>query len=197
MARSTMTSLIQTLRGLTYAGTADYTAGTVAYWTDDQLQTVLDRHRFEIREEMLSAYPVTVGGGTVQWYDYQSQYRWYESTDGGTARYIIKDTLGATVSASNYSANYENGLITFTSNTGGTVYTVTGFVFDMYGAAADVWNQKAAYYATSIDFSTDNHNVRRSHILQNCERMAARYEAMSGTPYQSSNVATIYRGDAA
>ena len=195
MSRSTMTSLIQTVRGLTQAGTAEYTAGTVVYWSDDQIQEVLDRHRYEIREETLQGFPVNAGGGSVQWRDYQSAYRWYETSDNGTARFIVQDSTGGTVTS--WTSQYQNGLITFNQNTRGTVYQLTGFAYDVYGAAADIWTQKGAQYAVKIDFSTDNHQVKRSHIMANIDKMIQRYTAMSGVPYQSSNVATIYRGDAA
>lgn len=194
MARSTMTTLIQTVRGFAQAGTAEYTAGTVNYWSDDQIQEVLDRHRYEVRFDTLESFPVTTGGGTVQWFDYQSAYRWFESTDGGTVRFIVQDSTGSTITS--YTAQPQRGLITFNSNTGGTVYNLTGFAYDVYGAAADIWTQKAAQYAVKIDFKTDNHEVRRSHIMQNIDSMIARYTSMSGVPLQSSNVATIYRGDA-
>ena len=193
MSRSTMTNLIQTVRGFAQAGTAEYTAGTVNYWSDDQIQEVLDRHCYEVRSETLESFPVTVSGGTTQWKDYQSAYRWFEATDGGTARFIVQDSTGSTITS--YTAQAQRGLITFNQNTGGTVYQLTGFAYDVYGAAADIWTQKAAQYAVKIDFKTDNHEVRRSHIMQNIDMMIARYTSMSGAPYQSSNVATIYRGD--
>lgn len=193
MARSTMSSLIGLLRGYTQASTADFSIGTVNYWSDNQLQEVLDRHRYEVRSETLQSFPVAVGGGSVQWRDYQSQYRWYEDSESGTARFIVQDSTGATVTS--WTAQYPQGLITFNQNTGGTVYQLTGFAYDVYGAAADVWRQKAAQYATSIDFETDNHKVKRSHIMKNLDRMVDMYDAMSGVPYQSGDVATIYRGD--
>ena len=40
--RTGMTNLVARVRALTGAGTAEYTAGTVTYWTDDHLQTILD-----------------------------------------------------------------------------------------------------------------------------------------------------------
>ena len=42
-ARTGMSDIISTVRGMCNAGTADYTAGTAVYWTDDQLQGYLDR----------------------------------------------------------------------------------------------------------------------------------------------------------
>lgn len=195
--RSTMYDLIETLRGLCNASSNDYRLGTVDYWSDAHLQEILDRHQFPVRDEALEVYPTQISGGSVEWRDYQSRWRWFEMSDGGTARFIIKDATGATIAGTLYDTNYQSGMVTFDNDTGGTVYTVTGYAYDVYGAAADVWNQKAAYYATSIDFSTDNHNIRRSHILKQCQQMAAQYDAMSGTPVGSSNVATIYRGDQA
>jgi len=193
MSRTTMANLIQTVRGLTQAGTAEYTAGTVTYWSDDAVQEVLDLYRYEIRAETLNSFPITVGGGTVQWRDYQSAYRWFEDTDGGTARFIVQDSTGGTVTS--YTAQAQRGLITFNASTGGTVYQLTGFAYDVYGAAADIWTQKGARYATMTDFQTDNHQVKRSHIMRNIDMMITKYTAMSGTPYQASDVATIYRGD--
>lgn len=193
MARSTMAGLIQTVRGFANIGTADYALGTVNYWSDDQIQEVLDRWSYEIRNETLTSFPVTVSGGSVQWRDYQSQFIFYETSDGGTARFIVQDTTGGTITS--YTANYQKGLITFNQNTGGTVYELTGFAYDVYGAAGDIWNQKSGAYAGGIDFKTDNHEVKRSHVLKNMQSMAKKYEAMSGIPYQSSSVATIFRGD--
>ena len=43
-ARAGMGTLIETLRGMTDAGTADYTIGATTYWSDDAVQMVLDRH---------------------------------------------------------------------------------------------------------------------------------------------------------
>ena len=40
--RTGMTNLVARVRALTGAGTAEYTAGSVTYWTDDHLQTILD-----------------------------------------------------------------------------------------------------------------------------------------------------------
>ena len=46
--RSTMTDLVNELREMTSAGTADYTLGTITYWSDDDLQGDLDVNRFEV-----------------------------------------------------------------------------------------------------------------------------------------------------
>lgn len=193
-ARTTMSSLISTLRGMTNAGTADYTVAGSAYWSDDQLQTILDRYRAEVRQEPLNSFPVTTTGGSVAWYDYQSASRWFETTNGGTARFVVKDAGGTVNGTANWSADYERGLITFGANTGGTAYYLTGYAYDVYAAAADVWRQKAGQYAVAIDFSTDNHRVTRSHIVKECQRMADYYAGMAVTSVTSGS-ANMERSD--
>ena len=197
--RSTMSDLIITLRGLTNTGTDDYTIAGRTYWSNEQLQTALDRRRFEVRQATMQGYSQLVGGGTVRWTEYQAPWKWLEKTDGGTARFWIQDATGATISVSNYSVDYTSGLVTFTGDQGGSIRMVSGYAYDVYGAAADVWSEKAAQYATAIDFSTDNHNVKRSHIVKSCEKMAKRFDLMAGATYISDTPGsvTIYRGDTA
>lgn len=180
MARTSMADLITSLRGLTNAGTADYTiSGTAAivYWTDNQLQAVLDRHVYTARHEALRPLPTTGAGGSVSYFDYQSNWRFFESTDGGTARFIVQNETGATVGTAAWTADYPRGLVTFGTTTAGLSRYVTGYSFDMNAAAADVWTQKAAHYVTAYDVSTDNHALKRSQIITNCLGMAKEYGA--------------------
>jgi hypothetical protein len=142
-ARASMADLILTLRGLTACGIMDYTVADVPYWSDAQLQAVLDRHVSAVRHEDLFTRETIAAGGTVQYFDYQSPGRFYESTDGGTARFIIQDAAYATVAATAYSVDYPRGLVTFAANTLGMSRYLTGFSYDLNAAAADVWSQQA------------------------------------------------------
>lgn len=194
-ARTTMASLILSLRGMTNAGTADYTVGGSAYWTDDQLQSALDRKRYDVREETLTAFGTLQSDGSTSYLDYRSEYLWFETTTGGTARFIVQDAAGSIIAGTAYSVNYERGLITFNADTTGATRYLTGFAYDVNGAAADVWRMKAGHTADMIDFSTDNHTVKRSHLPETCLKMARQYDAMSGVPIQTDGNATIYRSD--
>ena len=97
-ARTTMTDLIARLRGYVASGTADYTVGTASYWTDTQLQDVLDRYRMDVTREVLAPREVYTDG-TAEYYDYYSQYGDYETTDGGTAIFEVEDAAGSTAGA--------------------------------------------------------------------------------------------------
>ena len=70
--RPTMFELVRVLRGMTGAGTADYTVRNDPYWTDEQLQVVLDNYRTDIHMEPLSLINTYVGGGSVSYLYYQS-----------------------------------------------------------------------------------------------------------------------------
>lgn len=191
--RPTMTKLIQLLRGLTNAGESDYTIGNFTYWSRDQLQDALDRHSVSVNDEPIAPKKSLESGGAISYYDYQSRYRFFETTDGGTLRFIVKDSTGAVQTG--WTANYENGEITFSTDQAGAVYYLTGTSFDVYAAAADVWYQKAAHAADKIDFSTDGHNIKRSHLVNTALKMAQRYESMAGSPVGSTSIGEMVRSD--
>lgn len=183
MARSTLANLITTLRGMADAGTADYTSGGATYWTDDQLEDILDRHETIVNYQSMTARG-TQGAGTVSYTEYWTGYRHWE--DGAT----IQDASGATMGTADYSFDANRGRVTFAANTLGAARFVTGTVYDLNLAAAEVWRKKAAYYTKAYDVSTDNHSLKRSQLAAQCLQMARAYEAAGGP-----TVAYMDRGD--
>jgi len=194
MVRSSMTDLIDTLRGLAHAGTDDFTIGIKDYWSDDQLQTILDRYRANLREAELVSHSLTNTGGTVEYKEYSSYAGWFEATtEDGSATFVITDGIGSITPSASYTPKYETGLVTFDDDQAGSARYVTGQSYDVYAAAADVWEQKAAHYATQIDFSTDGHKITRSHIVDQCDKMATKYNSMSISG--GGSIADVMRGD--
>lgn len=185
-----MADLLLTLRGLTSSGSAEYTVNGSAYWTDDQLEDVLDRHVVIVNHEELIPDQKVGSGGSVTYLEYQSAYRFFETTSAGTSRFIVQSHAGATVGTADYSVDYPRGRVTFTADTTGLSRYATGYSYDLNAAAADIWSQKAAHYVTAYDFSTDNHNLRRSQIIDNCLRMSKEYGS-GGMIYS----VTMERGD--
>ena len=183
--RTSMSDLIATLRGFTSAGTADF--------SDAQMQTILDRYKTDLNNVQIYPDPQYNSSGVVEYKVYTTPAKFLESTDGGTARFLVTDGLGSALGTSLWSADYENGIVTFVSDQGGLNRCIMGHSFDVYAAAADIWSQKAAAYATLIDFSTDNHSVKRSHIIKACQDMADKYQKMA-TSGGSSSVDAV-RGD--
>lgn len=169
--RTTMADLVTTLRGMTNAGTADYTAGTVVYWTNDQLQSVLDQHRVDINYAAMESIP-TYGAGTTTYTEYRSNVTWWENTP-------TLQTAGGVSAGTAYTFYPERGVVIFNADTGGSTIYITGHTYDVYRAAADVWRKKAAYYATAYDIKTDNHDLKRSQLRAMAIEQAIQFEAMA------------------
>jgi hypothetical protein len=195
MARAGLVTLRDQLRVMCEAGTADYAVGSVTYWTEAALDTVLDRHRVDILRERLTPTEKLVGGGTIEYHDYYSAFGPFEETTGGTAVFIIQDTLGNTQGSSGYTIDYQRGLVSFTADTTGSVMLLTGRSYDMNGAAADMWRSKAAHYAMAFSFSTDNHSLQRGQLIDHCMKMAAFYEARIGMGGNAAQTVDVFRGD--
>jgi hypothetical protein len=134
--------------------------------------------------------PALLAGGTVAWYEYASRYQNFEPSDGGTAVFQLQDAAGATLGTALWTADYGRGVVTFASNTAGSAYYVTGRVYDLNAAAADIWRTKAAQAAKRFDFSTDNHSVSRSQVMQHALQMADYYESLG-----AATVVTLRRDD--
>lgn len=181
MARTGMASLITELRGMTNTANDDYTVGGVSYWSADQLQQVLDRHRMEVVREALHHLDEYGAGGTANITRYYSRYGNYEQTTGGSAVFVVQDSTSNTVGTASYSVDYTRGEVIFAANTGGSAYYLTGRTYDLNAAAADVWERKAAQVAmAAYSWSSDNMRVDKSGIRKEALEMARYYRSLSG-----------------
>jgi len=173
-----MSNLISVIRDFGVLGTADYTLnGTISYWSDDQIQTVLDRNLLTVhREELVSVS--SYDGGTLVYKEYRSVFGNYEVTTGGTAIFEIEDAVGSTIGTANWTMDYALGILTFATNTAGSSYFLTGKSYDIYRAASNVWSMKAGHHSGAVDFSTDNMTVNRSQMIKNDREMANYYAGM-------------------
>lgn len=158
MARDTMSDIIARVRALTGAGTAAYTAGDTTYWTDDQIQDVLDAHRRDIVFEQLTVDETRSGGGSVVFKTYRSQHR---NIEGGTAA-VIEDGLGDNRGTADYTLDGLRGVAVFTADQGGTALYLTGATYDVHGAAAEVLEGWATAVSLDFDFGTDGQDFSRS-----------------------------------
>jgi hypothetical protein len=186
MARTGMTALIEELRGMCEAGTAEYTIGTTAYWSDNALQDILDTHRTEYTYELMMTSPVVGTGGTLLYYDYVAPTGYWEATTGGSTIFYLQNGGGTALGTSLWTADYRRGVVTFGSDTAGSTTYMTGRAYDLNAAASEVWRKKAAHYApTSFNFSTDNHSISREQVYTHCIDMANFFSGKSGNSIQT------------
>jgi hypothetical protein len=184
-ARAGMTDIIYSLRGLCEAGTADYVlTGFGTAWSDDHLQDILDEHRADINED-LSTTP-RYSGSTEEYYDYYFASRPVERAASGSAVFHVYNSLGSAAGTASYTVNYRAGHIEFTADQGQTQWAIRARAYDLNGAAAAVWRQKAAHYqASGFDIKTDNHDLKRSQLVDRALKMAEKFEDASTGAYGS------------
>ena len=178
--RSGMQTLVDRLRVLTNAGTAQYTAGTATYWTDTHLQDVLDGHNAWLVDHPLIWRPQTIATSDVEYLTAVVGYRNWEEAESGTARWVVRDAVGTVIGTATYSTDYRNGRITFTSDQGGTAYYLTGYSYNVYAAAVEVLEHKLAYVDLWYDVSTNHQGFNRSQVMKNLQDLIDKYQEKSG-----------------
>ncbi len=180
-ARSGMADIVSDLRAMTDASAEDYEVAGVPYWTDAQLQRILDKHRTDLKWSEMEAQEEASGA----YLDYSVGFGNLESTAGAFA---VQDVNGNDISSSLYSVDYQRGVITFLSDTGGTQYFVTGRSYDLEGAAAEVWKMKQSHYASAVNFSTKVHTIARSQLYEHAREMAEFYSSLGDSGFGTMDI---------
>lgn len=167
-----MVTLVERLRQLTAADDS---------WSDDQLQDALDRTRAERRGVAVLPLAERSPGQTAH-RDYllslalrDLEYDQYGVAEDG---WRLLDASGADAPA--YTVALTAGVITFAADTGGQTYWLDCRAYDLYAAAADVWEAKAALAASAVDWRSDNHQISASQEQAHCLKMAREFRAKAG-----------------
>ena len=190
MARTGMQTLIDTVRGFANADPDEWTVSTdssiVTYWSDDEIQRVLDRHKQEYIHELMDAQPTYESGSSV----YKRYLLGVANVESGTAVFKVEDVSGT---VSGYTADYTRGIVTFSTDQSGKSFYWSGFAYDLYAAAADIWRMKASHVAGLVDFSTDGHSIKRSQQAQQYLNMSQYYQSRSAS--EGVQTSRIVRND--
>lgn len=180
-ARSGMADILAQVRQLAACGTNDYTIGSVTYWSDDALQTILDRVRVEIWHEAIPYVTQFDSSGSATYTEYRMPWTWLEQTTGGTSIFYLQDNAYAVIGTANYTVDYQYGRVTFGTSQAGSVRYVTGRSYDVYEAAARVWENKAASVAQQFDFTADGASFKNSQLVSQYMSMAQQMRAQSNS----------------
>jgi hypothetical protein len=174
-----MLNLIRRLRGMTQAGTADYSVAGITWWSDDHLQEVLDLHRVDLNYVPLVSER-EYSGGTALYYDYYAPLGNLEETNSGAAYFAIEDSDGDDVADTLYSMDYLRGRVRFHADQGGTAYYIRGRSYNLNSAAADIWRQKMGWRADFVTFRADDQQFNQSDWFKHCAEMAAYFDRQGG-----------------
>lgn len=190
-ARAGLATLIERLRSMTDAGTADYDVAGETHWSDDQLQAVLDAHRADFVRDALRAAPEYVADGAAEYRDYYTSRRNLEEAASGSAAWDLEDGSGESVDTADYTVSYDASHIRFAADTEGASYYLSGRAYNLNRAAAVVWERKAAHAAAGYGFTADGATYRREQAYQHCLEMAQHYRGLGGV-----KVGRLFRSDA-
>lgn len=165
MARAGMTNLITRLRNKT-------NEPTTAVFTDNEMQTHLDAHRVNVYQEPLEMERTLVSATDYEYRIYHSRYRDLEEITSGTSIFKVEDSSGSQRGTADYTVDYETGIITMTADQAGTALYLTARSYDIAGAAADVWMEKAGVKADYYDVQADGQRLNRSQWFAQCVKMS-------------------------
>ena len=182
MARSGMSNLITRWRRMVDD------AGT-AVWSDDQAQGLLDDHRVTIYGDRLDSIAQDTGA-SVTYKVYHSRYGNMEELSSGSEVWRLFYAQGSTIGTAAYTADYQSGVVSFTADQMGSARYLDFRAYDLAGAAADAWRERAGLQAGRFDFEADGGSFKRSQWFDHCMKMATMYDQQRVT-----TVTTLLRSD--
>jgi hypothetical protein len=157
-------------------------------FTDDDLEDVLDGHVTHVEEQPLRWLPDSEPGGSIAYYRAALGYRDLEGTASGTIYWNLLDSTGSAVPA--YTPDYITGQVRFTADTSGSSYYWTGRSYDLFSAAADIWERKAAGMADWYQFESEGQRFSRHQAFDHAREMAAIMRARAGQNVQAGAMKT-------
>lgn len=182
-ARAGMGDIIAALRGETDTEENAVTINGVAYWTDDQLQEVLDRYSQDVYT-ILQATPLKENGSTV----YKRYYlppelgkdNAFLEGDETSGAFVLRDSRGYAVSDSLYTYYGSRKLVEFNSNQNNKTFILEARLFDLFKAAAHVWNMKADFRTALITIKAGGHQLFEDQEYLHCIQMRDYYRSRQG-----------------
>lgn len=151
-------------------------AGT-ATWSNQQAQDILDEHQTRVWREPLEMEKTYTSGTSYVYKVYHSRYRNLEA--GGSAYFQVEDSAGSQRGTADFTADYIRGVVTMTADQVGTALYLSGYAYDLHGAAADGWRQQAGNVAGYYSFEADGHRLSRSDWFKHCIQMASLMDAQA------------------
>lgn len=145
--------------------------GAAPHFGELELQSALDRHRFEVNAEPVEAMRDDRASSTFTRYAHA-----WGAWEGDA---VVKLADATTVALDPAKTNLVNGVFVAATAQPYVVLYLTGHSFDLYASAAEVLEQWAAELARSFTFSADgaSYNRREQHAMLLESAQAARSRA--------------------
>lgn len=160
--RSAMANLIARVRLL-----INDPSGSSSIFQDQDIQDVLDESRVDIVNQALDPRP-TFSGSTIQYLNY------YSALGGWEEDYVFKQYLTLIVTPSTFEPIA--GHFAFSTSTLPPVY-ITGKLYDVYRAAADLLERWAARWVLSYNINVDGQSLQRGQAAIALQNLAKTYRS--------------------
>jgi hypothetical protein len=167
-------TLVETLRRMLGVAPDQYTVGDTAYWTDAQLQAVLDDHV----SARLIQLPIQLASST----DAQGRIvqrhgqipRFAGTLD--TPSVVITDIRGVEIGPDTYTVE-PDGRIKFDDDQRSSIPHASALAYDLNAAAAEICDAWAAALSSAYDVSMDGQSLKRSQAADAIAQRAATFRA--------------------
>lgn len=160
--RTTMAALIARVRLLI---NDQLPLGSGQIFLDQDIQDVLDESRADIKNMQMTAQPTYVSG-SIQYLDY------YTDLGGWEDDFVLKQYLINTVTPA--TSEPIAGHWTFATTTLPSVY-ISGKLYDVYRAAADLLERWAAKWVLAYAFTSDGQSFQRQQAADALQKLARTY----------------------
>lgn len=173
--RSGMVEIIDRVRSL-----CNVLADANSWLEDDRIQEHLDRHRLVVKYAPMLTEGRIAPGGSVSYLDFTAPYQNWEGTASGRPfGYQLVDGGYNDITSSGSVVNDPvQGWWTF-----GTAPTrpvmISGATYDIFGAAADILQNRLAQLAEEFDFQTQGLDYKVSQKQARLMQVIADYRAQS------------------
>lgn len=148
-------------------------AGGSQTWTDQELQDIYDEHRVEVRYQDLRAVDTRGSGGSATYKVFFADCGYWESSPtlaNGSYETVTPGTPDLLTGRFEF-ADDQNGNLPI---------RITGYTYDVYGAAVAVIENWLAKLRTAVDFVTDDLEMKRSQQVKNLEVLLENYRQRAG-----------------
>jgi hypothetical protein len=138
------------------------------FFTDDDLQDILDRHRIPWRQWELTAERTLTQGGIYSFTDYFARGEGGSEVGDWEKGYLLQWGDWSTLTPA--TADENTGHWTFTDPPPGRIPPVfiTGYSYDRNGAAVECWESRASAIWAKFDAQTQGASARRSQMYDHC-----------------------------
>lgn len=166
------------------------TVNGVSYWTDDQIQLILDMFRKDVRGVLLMPLNERLAGVStyLRYYIPDEISNWLENSP---EQLQVLDVLGNAPSIS-YTIDLDSRVVIFASNTLGKAYYLYAREYDVRPAIAEFWLTKIGLLTQLVDWKAGGQSINESQEYQHCMEQYKEWSGYKGI--KSSRLAKVGYG---